>query len=163
MKLTLLILMVLLQSLLVVSTETPIIEATTASTNASPLDIPAQVTEFLNANPEIAAATASAPISPDTKCECAVFNSKSPVETDNPILTQAPINVNCDATGEENCLKLCSALAQAAKERGPQLLCSHLGHYSQLTLEVYSEPLLSYSQRPLQQVQIIITQFAQAV
>lgn len=61
-------------------------------------------------------------------CECAVFSTESPEADETPILSQTPISVSCDPKGEDDCLRLCTSLAQAAKDRGPVLLCASLGH-----------------------------------
>ncbi|KAK4879313.1 hypothetical protein RN001_007459 [Aquatica leii] len=73
-----------------------------------------------------------------SKCECGVFNTQKPTETDKAILSEAPIDVSCDHTGEENCAQLCSALAQAFKEEGPRVMCSALGHFENLKASIHS-------------------------
>ncbi|KAF5270468.1 hypothetical protein FQA39_LY08346 [Lamprigera yunnana] len=72
------------------------------------------------------------------KCECAVFNTQTPEATDEAILSHTPLDVSCNATGAEICLKLCSVLAEAAKERGPQVLCTLLGHTNNLKASIHN-------------------------
>lgn len=69
-------------------------------------------------------------------CECAVFRSLEVKTTDTPILKQNPMNVTCDETGQATCLKMCTALAQAAKARGPALLCATLQHVDGLMVNI---------------------------
>lgn len=61
-----------------------------------------------------------------------MFSTITPQADDIPIIAQTPLNVTCDEKGEGDCVRLCTALAQAAKDRGPVLLCASLGHADEL-------------------------------
>ncbi|KAF5269271.1 hypothetical protein FQR65_LT02572 [Abscondita terminalis] len=76
--------------------------------------------------------------SDNSRCVCGLFNTQKPKENDDPIIYQFVMNVTCDESGEENCAKLCKALAEAAKERAPQVLCSALGHFNNLKASIHS-------------------------
>lgn len=45
-----------------------------------------------------------------------------------PLITQKVIPTGCDARGEKDCLDFCTNLAQLSRARGPEIICTHLGH-----------------------------------
>lgn len=71
------------------------------------------------------------------RCECAVFDTATPEKRAVPLLSQSLLNTTCNATGQEQCHGLCTYLAQAARERGPGLLCSSIGHAVKLRVRFY--------------------------
>ncbi|KAK5645787.1 hypothetical protein RI129_004251 [Pyrocoelia pectoralis] len=76
--------------------------------------------------------------STEKKCECAVFNTSQPTLEDEPIMMQMTIQVECNDEGETTCSKLCEALALAAHDEAPKLLCATVGNYNNLEVFLYS-------------------------
>ncbi|GLV39195.1 Follicle cell protein 3C [Carabus blaptoides fortunei] len=72
-------------------------------------------------------------------CECAVFLDQEVKMSEKPIIKQNPMNVTCDTTGQETCITMCTALAQASKAKGPGLLCSTLQHADAFTAYVFAK------------------------
>lgn len=59
-------------------------------------------------------------------CECGVFEKVNISAGDKAIIQQTPLNVTCDFEGNEVCQSMCSALAEAARAKGPTLLCASI-------------------------------------
>lgn len=63
-------------------------------------------------------------------CECAAFGSTVVKEGEKPLIKHNPMNVTCPA--DDTCKTMCTALAQAAKDKGPAMLCAEVGNIQDL-------------------------------
>lgn len=60
-------------------------------------------------------------------CTCGGFSSNTFTPGVAPLISQSPgLEVKCDDDGDKTCKQLCTALATAAKAKGPDVLCNRL-------------------------------------
>ncbi|KAL0279899.1 UNVERIFIED_CONTAM: hypothetical protein PYX00_001362 [Menopon gallinae] len=77
-----------------------------------------------------------------SKCSCAVFGSReSNTTTGTPVVMKKPnFPIKCDSTGKTTCAKMCIALAEAARDQAPKVLCRSLVDNTEpFTPQVYSK------------------------
>ncbi|GBP22909.1 hypothetical protein EVAR_95309_1 [Eumeta japonica] len=73
-----------------------------------------------------------------SNCSCGGFPTETPTEDAQPILSQAPgLEVACNAGAEAACGNLCTALAVAAKAKGPEVICKRIKNADELKLSVF--------------------------
>uniref|UniRef100_A0A1Y1MAH4 Uncharacterized protein n=1 Tax=Photinus pyralis TaxID=7054 RepID=A0A1Y1MAH4_PHOPY len=71
-------------------------------------------------------------------CECSVFNASEPSPDHPPIMIQSVLHVECNEEGKATCAALCKALALAAHEKSPKILCAHLGDCNNFEVFLHS-------------------------
>ncbi|XP_034947330.1 uncharacterized protein [Chelonus insularis] len=70
-------------------------------------------------------------------CSCAAIQDDGL----EPILQQTlQFNISCNEEGADECERLCTALAIAAKDKGPEAICGKLkGHVENLQINLYTK------------------------
>ncbi|KAB0804947.1 hypothetical protein PPYR_01917 [Photinus pyralis] len=71
-------------------------------------------------------------------CECSVFNTSEPCPDHTAIMIESVLQVECNEEGKATCTDMCKALALAAHDKSPKILCSHLGDYNNLEVFLHS-------------------------
>uniref|UniRef100_A0A1Y1MAZ6 Uncharacterized protein n=1 Tax=Photinus pyralis TaxID=7054 RepID=A0A1Y1MAZ6_PHOPY len=71
-------------------------------------------------------------------CECSVYNTSEPCPDHTAIMVQSVLHVECNEEGEATCTDTCKALALAAHDKSPKILCSLLGDYNNLEVFLHS-------------------------
>nr|XP_026485014.1 uncharacterized protein LOC113392686 [Vanessa tameamea] len=78
-----------------------------------------------------------APINNNGNCSCGGFDTPSPDQNSEPLLSQIPMTVKCNDEGAATCKSLCLALASATKAKGPEILCVRLKDVNETKLSAF--------------------------
>ncbi|KAF2902645.1 hypothetical protein ILUMI_03547 [Ignelater luminosus] len=72
----------------------------------------------------------------EKNCECAVFGTKTPTESQKPIINPKFSSVRCDRV--ITCVRFCFTMLYEMGAHFLDLLCAALGHYTNLTPHVHT-------------------------
>ncbi|XP_050354448.1 uncharacterized protein LOC126776187 [Nymphalis io] len=74
---------------------------------------------------------------PNGNCSCGGFDTFTPDQDSEPLLSQTPMSVKCNEEGASTCKSLCLALATATKAKGPEILCARLKDVNEIKLSAF--------------------------